>query len=765
MQILKISEKDLTQEIKSGNQSKIEAAIQKAYQSNNTGIFNALLIYHPEYISNPNILPYFIKILEINANTENGISLFEDFLFNISPETIQQNPKIHHIFYLNNQFMALALLVSNTPENIVTDIINRYKLNIPQSTPIISSNEKVFENPIEYNLQLSDSEKILTEMINLLKEDPNITWDNEQSFSLFLVRLHFKPSDPFMAEVAKYSLSTSNASVFLNIKQISVSKKLKENILNNNSLGVSLAKLLKSEIPNTEIMTEINKKIIEGTNVNMIWDAIKYLIINNKNWNNNFLLRANNTPQQETLRLIINENPNLTSEIFRVILSQNQEIKEQLLSYPMFRVVYIPLLKDINTRQEVLKEYPIEVIEKQKLPYDFRKELEEIKNKEKEKEKKYKDEDFDIETFDLYGSNKNWYKISQSWYTREVAETTKDPKILTDILRMNKNYSASCYAAQNPNTPPEALAEVLRRGNDYLVSYYAAQNPNTPPEALAEVLSKGKDDDVSRNASQNPNTPPKDVIDWMKTTGKIGKEDPKKHIIEYDNKEEEIDEDLEKLKKLISNNKSWYKIASSINELEKTAGWKQNTLLAIIIAVVAILNGVSLKNASKKYNIPEQKLQEAMQKPEILDEAKKINEEINKKETQTNQNNINLDILVDLIIQHEGLIKGQTPFRISHPIMREWNNIHGFEIDKNIVKPKNRENFIFLKNPNDVKPAIKKQLIKYVNNPSRYQLPNNPTIKDALTKFDQTGAKGKMEFIAQKLPSINFNIPLASIIQ
>jgi len=186
----------------------------------------------------------------------------------------------------------------------------------------------------------------------------------------------------------------------------------------------------------------------------------------------------------------------------------------------------------------------------------------------------------------MASSNKH-YKISQSWYTVEVAETTKDPKILTDILRMDKNDWVSRSASRNPNTPPEVLAEVLRRGKDDNVSYYAAknpncppealtevlrrgkndlvsrnaaQNPNTPPEALVEVLRRGEDDLVSRYASKNPNTPPKALIDWMRATGKIGKEDPKKHIIEYDDKEEEVDEDLEKLRKLISNN-GWYKKA------------------------------------------------------------------------------------------------------------------------------------------------------------------------------------------------------------
>ena len=113
------------------------------------------------------------------------------------------------------------------------------------------------------------------------------------------------------------------------------------------------------------------------------------------------------------------------------------------------------------------------------------------------------------------------FKISQS-YTVEVAKTTKDPNILTNILKRNNNDEVSCYAAYNPNCPPEALAEVLKRNNNDNVSYLAARNPSCPPLAR---------------------------IRWMQNTGQIAKEDPTKHYIEYE--EEKPDKDLEELKKLI----------------------------------------------------------------------------------------------------------------------------------------------------------------------------------------------------------------------
>jgi hypothetical protein len=68
-------------------------------------------------------------------------------------------------------------------------------------------------------------------------------------------------------------------------------------------------------------------------------------------------------------------------------------------------------------------------------------------------------------------------------------------------------------------------------------------------------LEKGKDDSVSRAAARNPNCPPKAKILWMRSLGKIGVEDPNKHIIEYDEKEEKPYNDLEELRKLISDKK------------------------------------------------------------------------------------------------------------------------------------------------------------------------------------------------------------------
>ena len=133
-------------------------------------------------------------------------------------------------------------------------------------------------------------------------------------------------------------------------------------------------------------------------------------------------------------------------------------------------------------------------------------------------------------------------------YTKEIARTTKDPKILINILREGKNDWISCCAAENPNCPPEMLVEILKKGKYDDVSQYAARNINCPSEILVEVLNKGKYNWVSYIAVRNSNCPPEAKIKWMYVIGKIGKEDPSKHIIEYENKKED---DLSDLKDLL----------------------------------------------------------------------------------------------------------------------------------------------------------------------------------------------------------------------
>jgi hypothetical protein len=128
------------------------------------------------------------------------------------------------------------------------------------------------------------------------------------------------------------------------------------------------------------------------------------------------------------------------------------------------------------------------------------------------------------------------------------------------------------------------------------------------------------------------------------------------------------------------------------------------------------------------------------------------------------QPSVNLSDLIKLIVQHEGLVRGQTPFKITSPEIGKWTTIHGFKIDRNAKKPSDRKNFIFLKNPDEVPKAVEKQFVKYATNPSKYGLPSNVTLKGAISKFDQTGANDKIAFIKKQMPTLNVNQPLIDLL-
>jgi hypothetical protein len=125
---------------------------------------------------------------------------------------------------------------------------------------------------------------------------------------------------------------------------------------------------------------------------------------------------------------------------------------------------------------------------------------------------------------------------------------------------------------------------------------------------------------------------------------------------------------------------------------------------------------------------------------------------------------VNFNDIVNLITKHEGLEKGQTPFKITNPKMKSWDTILGFKIDKDAQKQPNRQNFIYLENPSDVTKAVKKQFENYATNPTKYGLPPNVTLKDAISKFDQTGAKGKISYLLKNIPKLDINQPLKKLV-
>ena len=189
-------------------------------------------------------------------------------------------------------------------------------------------------------------------------------------------------------------------------------------------------------------------------------------------------------------------------------------------------------------------------------------------------------EDKELDEFrKLISMNNQMVKTSQNYYSDDIAFTTKDPKILAEILRRGKSDMVSIWAAQNPNCPPEILAEVLRRGNNDDVSGYAASNLNCPPEILAEILERERHDIISKHAAMNKNCPIIPKLKWLsELVGEpfppnnpynLSKEDGKL-IVEERKKLREIDNigniDIENFQKMLSNDPQLIKIAQAAFE-------------------------------------------------------------------------------------------------------------------------------------------------------------------------------------------------------
>ncbi|HUU89152.1 MAG TPA: hypothetical protein VMX17_15565 [Candidatus Glassbacteria bacterium] len=223
--------------------------------------------------------------------------------------------------------------------------------------------------------------------------------------------------------------------------------------------------------------------------------------------------------------------------------------------------------------------------------------------------------------------------------------------------------------------------------------------------------------------------------------------------------EKDDSNDLIDLENLLSNT-NWYKKYSLLEgELYVEAGMKER-ITTILTAIVLVFSGLGIKEVSKRLNVDEDQIEEALKNPIMVEEATQM--------LRSNQpmpvKNVSMDEFVNAIIQHEGLLPGQTPFRYTNQTMRRWDTIHGFPIDKVSPRPSNRNNFIFLKNKEDVPKAVRKQFENYINFPQRYGWQRQPSIQQSISKFDQTGASGKMSFLKKKFPSIDFSQPLSTIL-
>lgn len=125
---------------------------------------------------------------------------------------------------------------------------------------------------------------------------------------------------------------------------------------------------------------------------------------------------------------------------------------------------------------------------------------------------------------------------------------------------------------------------------------------------------------------------------------------------------------------------------------------------------------------------------------------------------------ITLDNIVEVLLVHENLLPCQTPFRITNPIMKQWNTILGYKTNKNPEVPSSRKNFIYLINPLEVPLAVKKQFERYATTPEKYGLPENPSLEKCLKVFDQSNAIAKIAYMVSQIKGLDVTSPIKNFI-
>lgn len=208
------------------------------------------------------------------------------------------------------------------------------------------------------------------------------------------------------------------------------------------------------------------------------------------------------------------------------------------------------------------------------------------------------------------------------------------------------------------------------------------------------------------------------------------------------------------------------------NDLTKEAGILNQAISgALLWAAMLVLSGVSESEASEVTKVPVKKVTEVMKNPAQVAVAKnvaagqqdKINN-VKKQIEQKKQTGVSLATIVQKVLAHENLDSKQTPFRITSPAMKKWDTIYGFKIDKSFQPPSNKRNFLYLQNPEDVVKAVTALFKKYNENPGKYGLSSSPTLKEALEKFDQSGCKGKLDFLQKNIKGLDVNKKLKDFI-
>jgi len=211
--------------------------------------------------------------------------------------------------------VAYGLLFKGTPTDVIYNIIDKYNLNIPSKA--------VMATPDMPNDVRKESDTILFHIVNFMKSE-GIKWENKDSGVLLTTRLIQNNNDVFITEISKYNINIVLAEALLNASHNIRNPTLKDNLNNNHSNSIEIAKIFTIQSLSTEALPIlINSFRNSDVDPELIWNGISNKI-KLKDWSVKelFSIEENNV---NIVELLINHSDNILSEIAHMLVSYINE--------------------------------------------------------------------------------------------------------------------------------------------------------------------------------------------------------------------------------------------------------------------------------------------------------------------------------------------------------------------------------------------------------------------------------------------------------
>jgi lysozyme len=389
--------------VETGDMAQIYSILQEALRRKTTDIIK-MGAEDPLIMGTKTTASLILKYILNNIKEESAFEIMK-IILNYPKNVIEKSgteEQIKVICISNPKISALALLSRGTPTKTTEAIVNMNQLNdCKRNTKI---NEFIANKPPQENQ--TNGDRVLINIIWLIRS--GYTWNNDDSGFLFLPRLSQNANDSFMTEIAKADIIPSMALGLLEAsKQFPHAKKFSENLKNNESVGVVLAKGLTSEFTPELVITgliSMMQQNIYEEHVRWIWQFLNEKFSLDKKWLDLCLdIRYNG---QNLLLQLAKFSHIMAVEIFNYLYRTLGP--DRLLKDSLFRDLLIYMINDPSLQNEVFK-LPRDFVERIKWPADIRKKIEE-KYHPKAKEDEDMEDTEDIRS--LLGNNNGWYKYS-----------------------------------------------------------------------------------------------------------------------------------------------------------------------------------------------------------------------------------------------------------------------------------------------------------------------------------------------------------------